>query len=307
MELGTEQGEMFNMKPRLIETRAARLTALAVAALATAALGLQALDAEAGTIDRLRQDKTLRIAYRDDAPPFSYKAGSPEPSGFMVDLCRSVAKHLTQQLTLPSLNIVYVPVTAANRFDAIKEGKADLLCEATSATLSRRELVDFSLPTFVDGASLLIRTDGPQSIQALAGRKIGVLGDTTTEQALRNTLKDEGIGAEVIPAKTHAEGLGMLDDGKISAYFADRAILQFLLTESSDPSKLMLAENYLTIEPYALALPHGDEDFRLAVDRALSHIYRDGEIGEIFSAAFNGQAKPSGILKTLYLISGLPD
>ena len=44
------------------------------------------------------------------------------------------------------------------------------------------------------------------------------------------------------------------------------------------PGKLTLAENYLSVEPYALALAHGDEGFRLAVDRALSHIYRGGEI-----------------------------
>ena len=71
--------------------------------------------------------------------------------------------------------------------------------------------------------------------------------------------------------------------------------------------KLMLADNYLTVEPYALALPHGDEDFRLAVDRALSHLYRDGGITKIFAESFKGQMEPSGILKTLYLITGLPD
>ena len=99
----------------------------------------------------------------------------------------------------------------------------------------------------------------------------------------------------------------MLDANDISAYFADRAILQALVKESKDPKKLMLADNYLTVEPYALALPHGDEDFRLAVDRALSHLYRGGEITKIFAQSFQGQMEPSGILKTLYLITGLPD
>jgi polar amino acid transport system substrate-binding protein/glutamate/aspartate transport system substrate-binding protein len=99
----------------------------------------------------------------------------------------------------------------------------------------------------------------------------------------------------------------MLDANQISAYFADRAILQSLVKESKDPKKLMLADNYLTVEPYALGLPHGDEDFRLAVDRALSHLYRDGEITKIFAQSFQGQMEPSGILKTLYLITGLPE
>jgi ABC-type amino acid transport substrate-binding protein len=261
----------------------------------------------AGTLDRIAQDKAIRIAFREDAPPFSSKGKDSEPVGFMVDLCRAVVKKLAEQLKLPALQVVYVPVTAASRFAAIKEGKADLLCEPTTATLSRREVVDFSIPTFVDGASLLIREGGPKDLRALAGKKIGVLAGTTTQEELNSSLKAAGVQSEVVPAKTHEEGLAMLDDGKISAYFGDRAILTFLVQQSKDPKKLLLAENYLTVEPYALALPRGDEDFRLAIDRALSHLYRDGDIVGIFEKSFGGKARPSGIVETMYMISGLPD
>jgi ABC-type amino acid transport substrate-binding protein len=263
--------------------------------------------ASAGTIDRIRQDKAIRLAYREDAPPFSFKNDIGEPAGFMVDLCREVAKQLTQQLQLPTLSVIYVPVTAANRFEAIEQGKADLLCEPTSATLSRRATVDFSISTYVDGASLMIRADGPRDLKGMSGRKIGVLGGTTTEQALRNTLKGVGVTADIILTKTHAEGLTMLDEGSISAYFADRDILTSLRTQSKAPEKLAVAENYLTVEPYALALSHGDEDFRLAVDRALSHIYRSGEVGSIFTQNFTAQAEPSTLLQALFLLSALPD
>ena len=285
-------------------SKARRFGALSVAAVLLAWGALT--DASAGTLDRIKQEKAIRIAYREDAPPFSYKDKIGEPMGFMVDLCREVAKKLADQLQLASLNVVYVPVTAADRFEAIQQQKADLLCEPTSATLSRREIVDFSIPTFVDGASLMIRADGPHNLKAMAGKKIGVLGGTTTEQSLRSSLKATGITSDVIPAKTHAEGVAMLDDGKISAYFADRSILVSLIKDSKAPSKLMLAENYLSVEPYALALPRGDEEFRLAVDRALSHIYRGGEIGPLFKRTF-GNANPGQVLGTLYLITGLPD
>jgi ABC-type amino acid transport substrate-binding protein len=191
--------------------------------------------ATAGVIDRISQDKTIRIAYREDAPPFSAKDKIGEPVGFMVDLCREVTRKLAVQLNLTSLNVTYVPVTAADRFEAIRQQKADLLCEPTSATLSRRELVDFSIPTFVDGASLMIRADAPHDLKALAGQKIGVLAGTTTEQSLRNSLKLAEITADVVPAKTHAEGLAMLDDGKISAYFGDRSILVSLSKDSKLP------------------------------------------------------------------------
>jgi len=283
-------------------TDAGRLFAVVLAALVLASGA-----ASAGALDRIKQDKSIRIAYRDDAPPFSFKGKPQEPVGFMVDLCRVVAKNLAQQLNLPSLNVVYVKVTAADRFDAVAKDKADLLCEPTTQTLSRREQVGFSIPTFVDGAGLMIRSDGPKSLKALGGRKIGVLAGTTTEDELRASLKDAGITAEVVPARTHEEGLEMLDDGKVAAYFADRAILMFLAQQSKAPDKLLLADNYLTIEPYALALPHGDEDFRLAVDKALSHIYHSGEIAAIFTHTFGSNTKPSQTLQTLYLISALPD
>jgi ABC-type amino acid transport substrate-binding protein len=263
--------------------------------------------ASAGTLDRIGQEKSIRIAYREDAPPFSYKDKIGEPAGFMVDLCRAVAKHLADQRSLPSLNVVYIPVTAADRFEAITQQKADLLCEPTSVTLSRREQVDFSVPTFLDGASLMVRADGPKNLRDLAGKKVGVLAGTTTEEALRNTLKETGITGDVVAAKTHDEGLAMLDDGKISAYFGDRSILLFLIKQSQAPDKLRLADDYLSVEPYALALPRGDSDLRLAVDRALSHIYRSGEIVSIFQRTFGGKAEPSQILRTLYVISSLPD
>jgi ABC-type amino acid transport substrate-binding protein len=263
--------------------------------------------AEAGTLDKVRQDKALRIAYRDDAPPFSFTDSTGLPVGFMVDLCQSVAKHIGEQLNVGDLKVTYVLVTAANRFDAIENGKADLLCEPTSATLSRREHVDFSIATFVDGASLLVAGDGPGDFGALSGKKIGVLAGTTTEQGLRDTLASASIAAEVVPAKTHEEGLAMLDKGEIVAYFADRAILSYLASKSSDSSKLRLADNYFSLEPYALALARGDEDFRLAVDRALSHIYRSGEIATVFAHTFGNEAPPSDTLKTLYLVSALPD
>ena len=281
-----------------------RLGALSIA-VAIVACGFGS--AAAGTIDRLKQDKTLRIAYREDAPPFSYTDATGIPAGFMVDLCRSVAKNLGAALNLGDLKVDYILVTGANRFDAIKTGKADLLCEPTSATLSRRAQVDFSIPTFLDGAGLLVSGEGPSDFGALAGKKIGVLAGTTTEQSLRETLASAKVNAEVVPAKTHEEGLAMLDKGTIVAYFGDRAILAYLASKSSAPAKLRLANNYFSLEPYALALPRGDSDFRLAVDRALSRIYRSGEISAIFAHSFGSQTQPSEILQTLYLISALPE
>jgi polar amino acid transport system substrate-binding protein/glutamate/aspartate transport system substrate-binding protein len=272
----------------------------------TAALIALSGAVQAGTLDRLRQDSTIRIAYRRDAPPFSYQNGEDKPTGFIVDLCQAVAKRLSEQVNVPSLKLSYVPVTAADRFDAIRQGKADLLCEATTVTLDRRKLIDFSIDTFVDGAGLLTTADGPKTLRAMEGQAIGVLAGTTTEQALRNTLSAAGINANVSLANTHAEGLAMLDSGKVKAYFADRSILWVLQANSKAPGTLRLADEYLTIEPYALGLPKGDDDLRLEVDRALSAIYRSGAIVEILERTFGKNFQHSPMLEALYLVSAIP-
>ncbi|MEZ5833177.1 MAG: amino acid ABC transporter substrate-binding protein [Dongiaceae bacterium] len=257
-----------------------------------------------GTIDRIKTNEEIRIAYRVDAAPFSYEQDG-KPTGYSVNLCLEVAAGLQRDLKLPKLTASFIQVNAQNRFDALTQGAADLLCEATTATLSRREKVDFSIYTFVSGASLVIRPDGPTSVDALGGEKVGVLGGTTTQQALDNTLKDAGIKAEVVVVKTHDEGFDLLEKGDISAYFGDRTILEDRLRRAAN-SNLLLADNYLTIEPYALAMPI-DHEFRLAVDRVLSHLFRSGGMIKVFRKSFDEKARPSDLIKMLSRVSGLPD
>jgi polar amino acid transport system substrate-binding protein/glutamate/aspartate transport system substrate-binding protein len=263
--------------------------------------------ASAETLDRIRQAGAIRIAYRDDAPPFSLKGEGGTPAGYSVELCRAVADDIKRQLKLAKLDVDYVQVTAADRFEAIEKDRADLLCEATTATLSRRKLVDFSISTFVSGASLMIKPGGPATYEALAGKKIGVLGGTTTEQALRNSLAERRMKADVLVVKTHPDGIRMLAAGEIAAYFGDRTILQFMQRDDKVAAGLLLANDYLTFEPYALAVPHGDDAFRLAVDTALSRIYRSGDIQAIFVRTFGKNVKPSDLVKALYLIASMPE
>ncbi len=245
------------------------------------------------TLDQIRSSKTLRLGFDPDAPPFSYIApGSPAtaaPQGYSVDLCRSVA------------------VNSTNRFDTIVENKADLLCDSSTATLSRRAKVDFSIPIFIDGASFAIGPNGPRDVKQMAGKKVGVLPGTTTEQELRRAMTGTHINADIVMVKTNQEGIDLLAKGQVAAYFADRATLTFLLRKEKEAASLLMADTYLSIEPIAFAMRRGDSDFRLAVDTALSHIYRSGEIVQVFKGAFGPLNTPSALLASLYQIAGLPD
>lgn len=282
-----------------------RVLAVVVGLTAVVSLAL-AEQPQASVLEEVKSNKTLRVGYREDAPPFSYKNDIGEAAGYTVELCRQVAAGFGQLHQIEGLVIDYVPVTAADRFDAVTEGRIHLLCGATTQTLARREIVSFSLPTFIDGASVLFRADGPKSFAEMVGRTIGVLGNTTTEKGLRNTLEREGMQADVVAVNSHEEGFERLVAGEISAYFADRAILAYMLQHSDQAENLHLSNRFFSHEPFALALPRGDEDFRLSVDRVLSYLYKSGRIGDVFKATFPN-AQPTDMLKALYVINGLPN
>ncbi|MGE4371724.1 MAG: amino acid ABC transporter substrate-binding protein [Xanthobacter sp.] len=258
------------------------------------------------TLQRVKETGTFRIGYRHAAPPYSYVDKDGEISGYIVDICREVARNVQSTLKMPQLDVQYVEVSAEDRLKAVRDGKIDILCEPTSMTMSRRAMVDFSLPTFLDGASVVTRGKPVQSLEDLQGRKVGVLKNTTTADTLRNTLQEMHLQADITPVNSHPEGLRLLSEGKLDAYFADRGILNFLLTNSPYSDQLALADQYFTFETYALALPRGDTQFRVLVDSTLADLYRSEKIHGILARTF-GEFPPDQFLNALFIINGVPN
>ena len=177
--------------------------------------------ASAGTLERVKETGVFRIGYRADARPYSYQDKHGRPAGFIVDLCREVATEFG-----PWVKTKYVLVHAGERFKSVQDGQIDILCDPSTVTLSRREMVDFSLPTFLDGAGVLSRQSHPvQRFEDLAGKRVGVLTGTTTERLLRDSLKKLGLTAEVVAVRDHRNGMELVQDAKLDAYMADRNIL----------------------------------------------------------------------------------
>jgi ABC-type amino acid transport substrate-binding protein len=270
-----------------------------------AALLAQTTHLVASTLDRVRERGTFTIAYRVDAKPYSYLNERGEPSGFIVDLCREVALAVRQSVG-SEVKVSYVAVTAGDRFDAIRDGSADILCDPTTVTLERRELVDFSLPTFLDGAGVMSRDAKPiERFEDLKGKRVGVLAGTTTEQVLRTSLSDLGLEAAITTVRDHREGIDLLAADKVDAYFGDRAILLAFLAQRSLPG-FRVARQYFSLETYALALQRNDSAFRLLVDRTLARVYRSGKVRALLTKTF-GRQKQDEMLDTLFAIHALPD
>jgi len=262
-----------------------------------------------GTLKRIKTTGTFTIGYRESAPPFSFMGPDKRPVGYSIDLCMNVASAIEKQLGIANLKLNWVPVTAENRVDMVAQGKVDIECSTTTATLSRQDRVDFSLMTFVDGGSLMSMADVDlgTGLNDLTNKRIAVIPGTTTEKALTEFLKKQFINVQVVRVKDHAEGVAAIETKKADAFASDRGILIGLALTSKDPKRFALANLLFSYEPYGLMVRRNDGAFRLAVNRALAALYRSGGIVSIYERWFAAFGKPTEAIQAMYLLNGLPE
>jgi len=264
--------------------------------------------AQTGTLEKIRKQGAITMGYVEGSSPFSFTDAGKQPQGYSVDLCREVASSIRAQLGLKSLKTRWVALTIQNRLEAVKSGRVDIECSTTTWTLSRQADVDFSLITFVDGGSILTRVESEAGrLSDFGGKRIAVITGTTTEKALKETLERRSIKAEVVTVKTREAGLQLLDSRTVDGFASDRIVLIGVVLTSKTRGAFKLLDEDFSIEPYALALPRGDFEYRLAVNRALARLYRTGEIQSIYDRWLGKLGPPSVLLSASYFIQGLAE
>jgi len=261
--------------------------------------------AASGTLDRIKATKTLNLGYRDSSVPFSFVGTDQKPTGYSVELCQRVADDLKRDLQMPDLAVKWTLVTVENRMAAVQNGTIDLECGSTTNTLSRQAQVDFSLTTFVTGASLLALKE--TATANLSGLRIAVIPGTTTERILKEALDKSSTTVTLIPVKDHADGRTALEQKTADAYASDREILIGLVLTAQKPGTFVLVDRYLSYEPYALMLRRNDPDFRIAVNRSLARLYRSGDVIAIYRRWLGSLGAPDALQVATWAIEGLPE
>jgi ABC-type amino acid transport substrate-binding protein len=282
-----------------------KILALIVAAWLAAVLSAPAA---AQTLEKIKKQGTITLGYIDGAAPFSYADGNGDPQGYSVELCRAIADGIAAQLERKELKTRWVKLTIQNRIDAVRRKQVDVECSTTTWTLGRQRLVDFSLVTFLDGGSVLTKLDSEaRRLADLGGKRVAVITGTTTEVALREALRRSLVAAEIVSIKTRDEGLQLLSQGQVEGLASDRTTLIGVAVKGASGNAYKLLEEDFSIEQYALMLPRGDADFRLAVNRVLARLYRSGDIRRVYDRWLGPLGPPSPLLSATYFIQGLAE
>jgi ABC-type amino acid transport substrate-binding protein len=264
-----------------------------------------------GTLERIADRNEFRIGYRTDARPLSFQDDG-EPRGYSVDFCRRIAVAVREHLELPDMKVTYVPVTSDDRFDAVVDGDIDIECGATTVTLSRLERVDFTLMTFVTGATVLsMASNRVANMEDLAGKRVAVVRDTTTADALETHLKENLIDARVVEVADRTDGMARLRRGDVDGFASDQIVLVGVALEAIDNDEdvsFSFADELFSYEPYAFMVPRDDADYRLVVNRAIAQIFRSGQFAQIYQTwVGNAGVQPSPMLIAMYQMQSLAE
>jgi polar amino acid transport system substrate-binding protein len=279
---------------------------------------------EAQTLDRIRSTSSLKLGYEPDSRPFSFKADQGTPNGYAVALCNKIADGLKHELSLPQLNVEWIPLNADARARAVPDGTVDLVCGAEPITLTRRKDVSFSLPIFPSGTGVVISKNAPLALSEvlaygeptsrpiwrgspartiLEQKTFSSIAGTTSERWLTDKIKTFQLAAASVAVDNYQLGIERVLDGSSAALFGDMPLLMDAVERSHDTGNLRVLRRHFTYEPLGLELARGDEDFRLSIDRVLSQTYASPDFPQLFMTWFG---PPDETMVTFFRQTALP-
>ncbi|MCT7318471.1 amino acid ABC transporter substrate-binding protein [Ralstonia sp. CHL-2022] len=279
----------------LLFSRARPIAAPIVVLLSIFAPGL-ALASSTPVLDRIRDTGTIRLAYRESSVPFSFYDTDKKPVGYAMDLCLRVVDKLRIDLKRPDLKVQYVMVTPSSRIPTIAEGKADLECGSTTNTRERREKVAFTIPHYIAGSRMIVKTSsGILKWDDLRGKTAVSTKGTTNITELRKVNDARVLGMKILEAKDHAEAFAMVESGKADAFAMDDVLLYGFRANARNPGEYAVVGDMLTVEPYAIMLSKDDAEFKHLVDRAMTNIILDYDAEKLYRKWFLQPIPPNGV------------
>jgi len=258
------------------------------------------------TLDRIRDSGHIRFAYLPQAKPFTVGASGGAVEGYSAELCERIAERVKSQLGLQQLAVDWIEVRPDNVLETMTGGNADVLCTPSNATLERRKRLSYSLPVFAGGVRAVVRNDAPMtlrdaleaqpsqrnvwrgspSLHLIEQTRFAAVAGTSSEKVLASKVKGFKLNTATVSVPDYATGIKFLLERKIDVFLAERDVALAAMDDAARP-KLVVLNRQLTHEPLSLAIPRGDDDFRLQVDSALTEAYNSPEFSSMYVKYFH--------------------
>lgn len=226
-----------------------------IGAAMVAAFGATAV-AQAGTLDDVRARDRLICGVSDGLPGFSVRYPEGDWAGFDVDICRAIAA-----AALGDFNKVeYVPLSAAARFDALRNGRIDVLSRNSTWTMSR-DLggLEFAGIAYYDGQGFMAHAvDGVTSALQLDRARVCVVTGTTTEDNAATWFEANALGVSFVRFTSRPEARMAFASNDCDVFTADASALAAERSILPAPDDYVILPEIISKEPLGPVTRDGD-------------------------------------------------
>ncbi len=196
-------------------------------------------------------------------PGFSFLNEDGLYEGIDVDICKAMSAAILGDET----KVEFRPLTAPERFTALKSGDIDILSRNTTFTLSRDAIggngVTFAPVIFYDGQGLMVRRQsGITFVKQLENETICVGSGTTTELNLNDAFQERNINYKAIKYQDLNQVIAGYLQKRCKGITSDRSQLAAARSGFKDPNEHIILDEVLSKEPLAPAT--ADRDQRLS-------------------------------------------
>ena len=213
------------------------------------------------TLTGVRSKGVVRCGVSEGIPGFSMPGADGRWTGMDADFCRAVA---AVALGNPE-KVDFVPLTAAGRFPALKNGRIDLLARNTTRTLGREANLgtEFAGTLYYDGQALLVPAGAAvERPEDLNGRTICVAKGSTHEVNLADYFRLRRLSYTPVVVDSIVQADSKLARGECAAVTSDASALEILRRQwQGGTGSYRLLPERISKEPFGPVVNRGDEQW----------------------------------------------
>ena len=213
--------------------------------------------AQSQTLKTVQDRGSLICGVNPSLEGFASKDANGQWSGFDVDFCRAVAAAVFND---PS-KVEFVPLSASDRFEALKNKQIDVLSRNSSWTMGREgdNGVVFTGVTYYDGQGFLVpKAKNFQSALELDGSKVCVQAGTTTEPNFVDFFEANHMMYETVHEASADDMVAAYQDGKCDVLTTDASGLFAMRQRLAKPTDSVILPDIISKEPLGPAVRQDD-------------------------------------------------
>ncbi|MEV7022876.1 glutamate ABC transporter substrate-binding protein [Kitasatospora sp. NPDC093558] len=203
----------------------------------------------------------------------SFRWGARNPNtgqieGFDIDLARAIGAAIMGD---PN-KVVLKPVATADRIDAIKKGRVDLIVRTMTINCKRMEDVAFSKPYFNITQRVLVPRSSPAKNldDAITGKTVCAANGSTAATVLKEVKK---VAKQVVPVENQLDCLVLMQLGKVDATMTDDGLAA---GQAAQDQTVRIVDGEAQPEVIGVAMLKTSPDLTARVNQVLADYYASG-------------------------------